>query len=54
LQTNSLLEVLHTRLVWLYAQTGQRESALEQYEQCRNLLQQELAVEPSTEMMALL
>ncbi|MAU00389.1 MAG: hypothetical protein CL608_24875 [Anaerolineaceae bacterium] len=54
LQTNSLLEVVHTRLVWLYAQTGQRESALEQYEQCRNLLQEELAVEPSAEMMALI
>lgn len=53
LQTNPLLEVVHTQLVWLYAQTGQRESALRQYEQCRELLQQELAVNPAGELVAL-
>lgn len=53
LQTNSLLETVHKQLVWLYAQTGQRDSALEQYERCRLLLQQELAVEPAPEMQAL-
>ncbi len=53
LQTNALLEVVHTRLVWLYAHTGQRESALQQFEQCRDLLQEELAVDPSAELMAL-
>lgn len=50
LQANALLETVHTQLVWLYARTGRRESALKQYERCESLLQQELAVEPSAEI----
>lgn len=53
LQGAPLLEEAHARLIWLYAQSGQREAALRQYEQCRQLLQQELAVEPMPELQAL-
>lgn len=53
LQTNPLLENAHRHLIWLYAQTGQRETALHQFEQCRALLWQELAVEPSDALLAL-
>lgn len=53
LQTNALLETVHARLMWLYARAGQRESALAQYEQCRALLEEELAVEPAEELQAL-
>ncbi|MFQ5421962.1 MAG: BTAD domain-containing putative transcriptional regulator [Anaerolineae bacterium] len=45
-QSNSLLEEGHARLIWLYAQTGQRKAALAQYEQCRAWLVRELAVGP--------
>lgn len=41
-----LLEEAHAQLVWLYAQTGQRDAALWQYEHCRGLLRAELGVEP--------
>lgn len=54
LQTNPFLEAIHARLVWLYAQSGQRDVARQQYQRCRDLLQQELAVEPSAEMEALI
>ena len=53
LQTDSLLEKAHHQLIWLYAQIGQRESALKQFEHCQTLLQQELAVDPSREILAL-
>ncbi|MCI0394874.1 MAG: AAA family ATPase [Chloroflexi bacterium] len=52
-QSNPLLEEAHARLVWLYAQTGQRPAALAQYEQCRDLLERELAVAPAPELTAL-
>ena len=52
-QSNPLLEDSHAFLLWLYAQTGQRESALAQYEKCRTLLWQELAVEPTPELQTL-
>ncbi|MDJ0752107.1 MAG: AAA family ATPase [Ardenticatenaceae bacterium] len=45
-QHNPLLENAHSQLIWLYAQTGQRDAALQQYVYCRELLQRELAVEP--------
>ncbi|MCA9933515.1 MAG: tetratricopeptide repeat protein [Anaerolineales bacterium] len=50
LQHNPLLEEAHAQLIWLYAQTGQRDAALRQYEQCRALLQSELAVDPAPEL----
>jgi len=50
LQTNPLFEEAHALLVWLYAQTGQREAALQQYDQCRALLEAELGVEPGGEL----
>lgn len=53
LQSNPLLEEAHAQLIWLYAQTGQREAALKQYESSRDLLWRELAVEPMPELKAL-
>jgi DNA-binding SARP family transcriptional activator len=53
IQANPLLERAHVRLISLYAWTGQRQAALEQYERCRKLLLRELAVEPSPELHAL-
>ena len=52
-QSNPLAEEAQARLIWLYAQTGQRDVALRQFEQCRTLLQEELAVEPMPELLAL-
>lgn len=52
-QSNPLLEQAHARLIWLYAQTGQRQAALQQFDHCRDLLRAELAVEPSPELLAL-
>lgn len=53
LQHNPLLEDAHVQLVWLYAQTGQRQAALRQYDRCRSLLQTELGVEPTSELQTL-
>lgn len=53
LQSNSLLEEAHAHLIWLYARTGRREAALEQYVRCRDLLADELAVEPTPELQRL-
>ena len=53
LQHNPLLEEAHGQLIWLYASTGQRHAALQQYEQCRALLQAELGIEPTHELQAL-
>ena len=53
MQCNPLAEEAQSRLIWLYAQTGQRDVALRQFEQCRALLQEELAVEPMPELQAL-
>lgn len=52
-QHNALFEAAHARLIWLYARMGQREAALQQFQKCRELLQRELAVEPSEELIAL-
>jgi hypothetical protein len=52
-QQNPLLEEAHYHLIWLYAQMGQRTAALEQFAQCRNILHQELAVEPTPELLVL-
>jgi DNA-binding SARP family transcriptional activator len=51
--SNPLLEEAHARLMWLYARSGQREAALAQYQQCRQLLRRELAVEPTPELVVL-
>jgi DNA-binding SARP family transcriptional activator len=51
--SNPLLEEAHARLIWLYGRTNQREAALAQYEQCRAILQSELAVEPGPELRVL-
>lgn len=47
-------EEAHRQLIWLLAQSGQRSSALAQYESCRRLLADELAVapEPATTQLA--
>src|SRR6185369_9100189 len=52
-QSNPLLEEAHARLAWLYAQSGQRMAALQQFERCRDLLREELAVEPAPEFVRL-
>ncbi len=48
-----LLEEGHQRLIWLYGRTGQRQAALRQFEICKDLLAQELAVEPISQLQAL-
>jgi DNA-binding SARP family transcriptional activator len=53
LQHNPLLEEAYAQLIWLYAQTGQRDAALRQYEQCRAMLQSELGVEPTDSLQQL-
>lgn len=52
-QSNPLLEEPHAHLMWLYAKTGQRDAALAQFDHYRSLLQQELAVSPTPELVAL-
>jgi len=46
-------EDAHYRLMELHAQSGQRALALTQYEKCRQVLAEELDVEPSTETQEL-
>jgi DNA-binding SARP family transcriptional activator/tetratricopeptide (TPR) repeat protein len=52
-RSDPLIEEAHARLIWLYAATGQREAALAQFEQCRTILRQELAVAPTPELLTL-
>ncbi|HFC11410.1 MAG TPA: hypothetical protein ENJ56_01100, partial [Anaerolineae bacterium] len=47
-------EETHRRLMRLYALDGQRAAALAQFEQCKQLLNQELGVEPGVETVVLL
>lgn len=47
------LEAAHRQLMLCYALSGQRGAALAQYEQCRQILQEELGVEPLAETTAL-
>ena len=42
-------EEAHRQRMWLLAKTGQRNAALRQYDVCRRILQQELAIEPAQE-----
>jgi DNA-binding SARP family transcriptional activator/tetratricopeptide (TPR) repeat protein len=53
LRHEPLREEAHAHLIRLYAQTGQRQAALHQYELCADLLRAELAVEPTAELQAL-
>ncbi len=46
-------EEAHRRLMMLLARNGQRSAALAQYETCRRVLEEELAVEPAPETQAL-
>jgi predicted ATPase/DNA-binding SARP family transcriptional activator len=48
-----LLEEAHRQLMQLYAQNDQRAQALAQYEQCRQILEDELGVEPDEATTAL-
>lgn len=47
------LEVAHRRIMRLLARRGQRAAALAQYQQCRQVLAEELGAEPEAETMAL-
>ena len=48
-----LHEPAHRQLMQLYAQTGQQASALKQYEQCRQILGNELGILPSLQTTTL-
>jgi WD40 repeat protein/DNA-binding SARP family transcriptional activator len=53
LALDPLREAVHRQLMILYAQNGDRSAALRQYQRCRQLLQEELGVEPESETIAL-
>ncbi|MFT5194671.1 MAG: DNA-binding SARP family transcriptional activator [Candidatus Promineifilaceae bacterium] len=53
IHSDPLLEDAHAQLIWLYAQTGQREAALQQYAHCHALLQDELGVNPTDTLQKL-
>jgi predicted ATPase/DNA-binding SARP family transcriptional activator len=53
LQLDPLMEEAHRQLMCLLTFSGQRSAALAQYEACRDLLAQELGVEPEPETIAL-
>lgn len=53
LQSDPLIEAVHARLIWLYAQSGRREDALRQYDLCAALLERELAVPPTPDLVKL-
>lgn len=53
LQADPLHEEAHRSLMRLYAQAGNHDRALHQYQSCRDILQRELGVEPSAETEAL-
>ena len=48
-----LREEAHRQLMTLFSQSGQRAAALRQYENCRQILMDELGVEPSEEIREL-
>ncbi|MEL6268297.1 MAG: tetratricopeptide repeat protein [Chloroflexota bacterium] len=53
LELDVLAETAHAQLMWLYARLRQRDAALMQYVSYRDLLERELAVEPSEEITRL-
>jgi DNA-binding SARP family transcriptional activator len=52
LEMNPLLESAHRQLMYLLVYEGQREAALIQFETCKQILKNELDVEPSAETIA--
>src|SRR6059058_6527134 len=48
-----LNETAHTRLMQLHSALGDRAAALRAFERCRSILERELSVEPSSEIMVL-
>lgn len=54
LKLDNLREDWHYALIHAYAQLGKRAAALEQYEKCRQILDNELRAEPSHEIKALI
>src|SRR6266516_7406559 len=48
-----LNETVHTRLMQLHSALGDRAAALRAFERCRAILERELSVEPSSEIMGL-
>ena len=52
-QLEPFREDIHLRLMKLFLQTGKRASALQQYEQCKNILATELNTTPSSEIQNL-
>lgn len=53
LQLEPWLEEAHRQLMLLLALSGKRSAALNQYESCRSLLQEELGIEPAAATVAL-
>jgi DNA-binding SARP family transcriptional activator/predicted ATPase len=53
LSLDNLHEPAHRTLMQLYAWSGQQAAALRQYEECRRLLKEQLAIEPEGETQAL-
>lgn len=53
LEIDPLLEEGHLLLIQTLAQSGQRSAALKQYEQCQQILSEELGVEPNAELQAI-
>ena len=53
LELDPLLEVAHRGVMLALAYSGQRSTALAQYETCRAILQEELGVEPEAETVTL-
>ena len=49
LELDPLWEEAHRQLMMLYAQSGQRTTAINQYEICKSILDEELGVEPEEE-----
>ena len=53
LDLDPLREATHRALMRLYAETGRRGAALQQFERCRHLLETELGITPELETVAL-
>jgi predicted ATPase/Tfp pilus assembly protein PilF len=53
LEIDNLLENAHRQLMTIFAQSGRRRQAIQQYELCRRLLSDELGVDPAAETTAL-
>jgi len=53
LEVDELREDVHRRIMQAYAKVGRRSEALAQYDDCRQILKQELGVEPSRETQRL-